>query len=82
MWVDTDAWLRRIDGRRYVRQVQAHGTVKMEHRYYYVGRHLAGQRVALAVSAAERSLIVYHGDTAIKQLPLSGLHGEVLIFDR
>jgi transposase InsO family protein len=82
MLVDPDAWLPLIDGRRYVRQVQANGTVKVEHTRYYVGRHLAGQRVALAVAAAERSLVVYHGDTAVKQLPLSGLHGEVLLFDR
>jgi hypothetical protein len=82
MLVDPDAWLPLIDGRRYIRQVQANGTVHMEHTRYYVGRRLAGQRVALAVATTERSLIVYHGDTAIKQLPLSGLRGEVLIFDR
>ena len=62
--------------------MQANGTVKVEHMRYYVGRQLAGQRVALAVAAAERSLVVYHGDTAIKQLPLSGLRGEILVFDR
>jgi hypothetical protein len=82
MLVDPDAWLALIDGRRYVRQVQANGTVKLEHTRYSVGRNLAGQRVALAVSAAERSLIVYHGDTPLKRLPLRGLHPEVLVFDR
>src|SRR5919204_4951256 len=82
MLVDPDAWLSLIDRRRYVRQVQANGTVHVEHTRYYVGRHLAGQRVALAVMAAERSLIVYQGDTPIKQLPLCGLHREVLVFDR
>ena len=82
MLVDPDAWLTLIDGRRYVRHVQANGTVEVEHTHYYVGRRLSGQRVALAVAAAERSLVVYHGDTAIKQLRLSGLHGQVLIFDR
>ena len=82
MLVDPDAWLPLIDGRRYVRQVQANGTVKVEHTRYYVGRHLAGQRVALAVAAAERALVVYHGDTALKQLPLHGLRGEILVFER
>ena len=69
MLVDPDAWLPLIDGRRYVRQVQANGTVRVEHTRYYVGRHLAGQRVALAVAAAERALVVYHGDILLKQLP-------------
>src|SRR5919199_1307011 len=82
MLVDPDAWLPLIDGRRYVRRVQPKGTVKVEHLRYYVGRHLAGQRVALAVAAAERALVVYHGDTALKQLPLHGLRGEILVFER
>jgi transposase InsO family protein len=82
MLVDPDAWLPLIHGRRYVRQVQPNGTVNVEHTRYYVGRRLAGQRVALAVAAPERALVVYHGDTAIKQLPLSGLRGEILEFDR
>jgi hypothetical protein len=82
MLVDPDAWLPLIDGRRYVRQVQANGTVTVEHTRYYVGRNLAGQRLALAVAAAERSLVVYQGATAIKQWPLRGLRGEILVFDR
>jgi transposase InsO family protein len=82
MLVDTDAWLPLIDGRRYVRQVQTNGTVEVEHTRYYIGRRLAGQRVALAVVAAERSLVVYHGDTPVKQLPLGGLRREILVFDR
>jgi transposase InsO family protein len=82
MLVDPDAWLELIDGRRYVRQVRPNGTVVVEHTPYYVGQRLAGQRVALAVAAAERVLVVYHGDTVLKQLPLRGLRGEILVFDR
>jgi transposase InsO family protein len=82
MLVDPDAWLELIAGRRYVRQVRSDGTVTVEHTRCYIGRRLAGQRVALAIVAAERALAVYHGDTLIKQLPLCGLHGEVLVFDR
>ena len=82
MLVDPDAWLPLIDGRRYVRQVRANGSIVVEHARYYVGRRLAGQRVAVAVSAPERSLVVYQGETPIKQLPLCGLHREVLVFDR
>ena len=81
MLVDTDAWLRLIDGRRYVRQVQVDGSVIIEHARYYVGRRLARQRVVLAVAAAERALVVYHGDRPLKHLPLHGLRGEVLPFD-
>ena len=81
MLVDPDAWLRLIDGRRYVRQVQADGSVIIEHARYYVGRRLAGQRVVLAVAAAERALVAYHGDRPLKHLPLHGLRGEVLPFD-
>src|ERR687886_2723151 len=62
MLVDPDAWLRLVDGRRYARRVQADGKVMVEHARYYVGHRLAGQRVALAVVAAERALDVYHGD--------------------
>ena len=82
MLVDPDAWLRLIDGHRYLRQVRADGSIVVEHIRYYVGRRLAGQRVAVAVCAAERTLVVYHGETLLKQLPLCGLHGEVLLFDR
>jgi hypothetical protein len=82
MLVDPDAWLPLSDRRRYVRQVQANGTVKVEHTRYSVGRRLAGQRVALAVDAAERSLVVYHGDTPVKHLPRCGLHRQILVFDR
>jgi hypothetical protein len=82
MLVDPDAWLRLVDGRRYVRQVQADGSVTIEHARYYVGRRLAGQRVAVAVTAAERALVVHHGDRLLKRLPLRGVRGEVLPLDR
>jgi hypothetical protein len=80
--VDPDAWLRLVDGRRYGRQVQANGTVAVEHERYHVGRRLGGQRVALAVVASEQALVVHHGGAAVKRLPLRGLYGEPLPFDR
>ena len=82
MLVDPDAWIGLMDGRRYVRQVRSDGSIVVEHTRYYLGRRLAGQRVMLAVSAAERSLVVHHGDTPVKQLPLCGLHRQILVFDR
>jgi hypothetical protein len=81
MLVDPDAWLGLIDGRRYVRQVRPNGTVVVEHTPYYVGQRLAGQRVALAVAAAERALVVYRGDAVLKRLPRRGLRGDILVFD-
>jgi hypothetical protein len=33
-------------------------------------------------SGAERALIVYDRDTVLKRLPLRGLRGEILAFDR
>ena len=80
--VDPDAWLRLVDGRRYMRTVQSHGTVVVEHARYYVGRRLAGQRVAVAVAAGERSLVVRHRDAVVKRLPLRGLRREPLPFER
>ena len=56
MLVDPDAWLPLIDGRRYVRQVQVHGSVLVEHVRDDVGRRLAGQRVVLAVVADDFAL--------------------------
>src|SRR5919199_607276 len=82
MLVDPDAWLPLVDGRRYVRRVRSDGTVIIEHTPYYVGRRLVGQRVAVAIAAAERAVVVYHGDTLLKHLPLRGLRGEILVLDR
>ena len=80
--VDPDGWLRLVDGRRYVRKVRPNGAVVVEHERYYVGRRMAGQRVAVAVAAAEGALAVHHRGTVIKQLPLRGLRRERLPFDR
>ena len=80
--VDPDAWLRLVDGRRYARTVRARGDVVVEHARYYVGQRLAGQRVAVAVAAGERALVVRHGGAVVKRLPLRGLHGERQPFER
>jgi hypothetical protein len=80
--VDPDGWLRLVDGRRYRRTVSATGGVMVEHERYHVGRPLAGQRVAVAVAAGERALVVHHAGTVVKRLPLRGLHNERLSFER
>ena len=80
--VDPDAWLASVDGRRYLRRVSPVGTVVVEHERYYVARSLAGQRVAVAVAASERALVVHHAGAVVKRLPLRGLRQERLSFDR
>jgi hypothetical protein len=80
--VDPDAWLRLVDGRAYARTVRACGDVVVEHERYYVGRHLAGRRVAVAVAAGERALVVQHGGAVVKRLPLRGLRQARLPFER
>ena len=78
--VEPDRWLEAIDGRHYLRTVRANGAVRVENADYYVARALAGQRVVLAVAAAERALVVRHRQEEVRRLPLKGLHGGVLPF--
>ena len=58
-----------------VRLVRRDGTVRVDLKSYYVGRTLAGQHVALHLSAAKRAWLVVHGHQVIKTLPLKGLWG-------
>jgi hypothetical protein len=71
-----------VAGRRYLRTVQLDGSVFVEHERYYVGRRLAGQRVALAVAPDPGALVVRHGGTVVKQVPLHGLWRGRLPFER
>jgi Integrase core domain len=80
--VDPDAWLRLVDGRRYLRTVSAAGAIVVEHARYYVGRSLVGRRVAVAVAAGERALVVRQAEAVVKRLPLHGLRDERLPFER
>jgi len=79
--VDPDRWLRVNDGLHLVRLVGRDGTVRVDLRSYYVGRGLAGHRVALHLSAAKRALLVVDGHQLIKTLPLKGLSGQALRFE-
>jgi hypothetical protein len=73
--VDPDRWLQRAHQQTFARTVQADGGVSIDHREYYVGRALAGQRVACVVQAASQQFDIWHGASRIKQLPIKGLHG-------
>lgn len=79
--VDPDRWLQVRDGLHLVRLVRRDGTVRVDLKSYYVGRALAGQHVALHLSAAKAALLVVHEQQVIKTLPLKGLTGQALRFD-
>jgi hypothetical protein len=80
--VDPDAWLRLVAGRRYLRTVTSQGAVDVEHERYYVGRRLAGRRVAVAVAPAEQALVIRHGEAVVRRAPLRGLLATPLPFER
>ena len=79
--VDPDRWLQVSDGLHLVRLVRRDGTVRVDLKSYYVGRALAGQHVALHLSAAKRAWLVVHEYQVIKTLPLKGLYGQALRFE-
>jgi transposase InsO family protein len=79
--VDPDRWLQISDGLHLVRLVRSNGTVRVDLKSYYVGRALAGQHVALHLSAAKRAWLVVWGQQVIKTLPLKGLCGQALRFE-
>lgn len=73
--VHPDRWLKRVHQQTFARTVQADGSVSIDHRKYYVGRALAGQRVACVVQAASQHFDIWGGASRIQQLPIKGLHG-------
>lgn len=79
--VDPDAWVRRIDGRAYVRRVKDDGCVIVGEAIYYAGRDLGGQDVALRVDAATREFVVVHGGSERRRVPIKGLLECILPFD-
>jgi transposase InsO family protein len=79
--VNPDRWLEVSDGLHLVRTVSRNGTVSIDLKDYYVGRALAGQRVALHLSAKARAWLVIQGTQLLKSLPLKGLYGAALSFE-
>ena len=80
--VNPDRWLDSYDGLSVVRTVSRHGMVSIDLNDSSVGRALAGQRVALHLWATARSWIVIQGTQVLKTLPLKGLYGAALPFER
>ena len=79
--VNPDRWLEVSDGLHVVRMVSRNGTVSIDLKDYYIGRALAGQRVALHLSAKARAWLVIQGTQLLKSLPLKGLYGAALSFE-
>jgi hypothetical protein len=80
--VDPDRWLQSIHGHAFPRRIGSDGCIEVDEEPYYIKQALAGQHVVLLVNAPEKRFEVSHQDTLIKQVPIKGLHGQVLPFDR
>ncbi len=80
--VDPDRWLFTIDRQAFARKVDAHGCVKVDLQTYYIKQELSGQPVVLFVNAQSRAFDVWLNDKPIKQIPIKGLRGEILPFER
>jgi transposase InsO family protein len=80
--VDPDRWLESLQGQAFVRRVGSDGCVQVNHDTYYISRDHAKQQVCLFVNAAERVFQVYQGPDQLKVLPIKGLHGGPLPFER
>lgn len=80
--VDPDRWLQRIHGQAFARRIGSDGCVAVNHELYYIKQALAGQSVVLVVNAAEQLFEVRQEASLIKQLPIKGLYGQALPFER
>ena len=79
--INPDRWLEVCDGLHVVRTVNRRGLVSIDLKDYYVGQALAGQRVALHLSAKTRTWLVFQGTKQLKALPVKGLYGAALPFE-
>jgi hypothetical protein len=80
--VDPDRWLATVDGQAFARQVDVHGCVAVDLETYYIKQTLAGQHIVLLVNAQSRAFDVWLGRQCIKQVPIKGLRGEIMPFER
>ena len=78
--VDPDRWLQDYHGRVFRRHVSAAGVVTVDKYNYYIGQVYAKQPVALYLDATEQILRVVHQGKVVKQLPLQGLHRQIMSF--
>lgn len=79
--VDPDAWLTHYHRHLFRRQVDGRGGIQLWKHDYYVGQRYAGQRCTVSLEATARQLHVEVNGTAVKQLPVKGLFGQILPYD-
>jgi hypothetical protein len=80
--VDPDRWLQVRDGLHAgSARCAAMAPCASISASYYVSRALAGQHVALHLSAAKRAWLVVHEHQVLKTLPLKGLLGQAVRFE-
>jgi hypothetical protein len=80
--VDPDGWLIQLDGLHVERKVDRHGMVSLDLKRYYISAHLVGHHVVLQLDAKLRCVHVLHEQHLVKVLPLKGLVGHPLSFER
>jgi hypothetical protein len=80
--IDPDRWLATVDGQAFARKIDAHGCVTVDLETYYIKQQLSGQHVVLSVHAQSRTFDVWLGSQCIKQVPIKGLRGEIMPFER
>lgn len=79
--IDPDNWLGSIHGQRYVRKINANGSIQIDNRSYYVKRALRHQYVTVKVDAQQRQLVIELNKQVIKTAKIKGLYDQVLDFE-
>ena len=76
--VDPDSWLEGLYGWHVERKVDAHGTIRIDLKPYYISSKLAGQRLTVQLDAKAQCLHVFQGTQRLKSVPIKGLVGHLL----
>lgn len=80
--VDPDRWFQRLDGQAFARRIRSDGCVEVDLESYSIKQAFAGKQVVLFVNAAQKCFDVWDDQQRIKQVPLKGLHGDPMPFER
>jgi Integrase core domain len=79
--IDPDRWIEVLDGHRYVRKVNANGSVSVDQASYYIDQTRAGKYVTLRIDASTREFVVEYREQVVKRVPIKGLIGQRLPWD-
>lgn len=80
--VDPDRWLQSLHGQAFARRVGPDGCVDVDLEPYYIKQAFAGTSVVLFVNAPQKVFQVWHEGALIKEMPMKGLYGQELPFER